>query len=432
MFAGLMGLIILFFFLGTGLWIGSSLALTGLLGMELFASLPVGKILATQVYNWNDQFPLVSLPLFIFMGELIFHFRLNQGLYEGISPWVAKIPGKLLHSNILGCTLFAAISGSSAATLAAVGTVSVPELTRLGYSRRLVLGTIAASGTLGLLIPPSLVMIIYCVLINESIGQLYLGGIIPGLVLSGIFMLYVTIYALFRPEVAPSTPPYTWKDRGMGLIKIIPTVLLIILVLGGMYLGWTTASEAAAAGCGGAMVISGFYRTFSWKAFSGAVSESIMIGGMILFIITGAAFYATSVAYLGFSTSVMNGIMSLPVSRWAIFALLVVIYLILGCLMDGGSMLVLTLPIIYPSVKALGFDPIWFGVVLVILIEIAQITPPVGMNLFVLSAIAKEPIGPIVRASMPFFGLMLLMILILVLFPELATWLPSQMIRRAG
>lgn len=433
MLGGLIGLLMLFCLLGAGLWIGSSLAISGLLSMHIFSNLPVGKILAVQVYNWNDQFPLASLPMFILMGELIFHFKLNVGLFAGVSPWVGRLPGKLLHANILGCTLFAAVSGSSTATLAAVGTVSIPELTRLGYSRRMILGTICASGTLGILIPPSLIMIVYCILVNESIGQLYLGGIIPGLVLCGIFVTYVVIYAILHPETAPTAPKkYTWKDKGIGIIKLGPTVSLIILVLGGMYFGWTTASEAAAIGCGGSVVLSLFYKTFSWKAFSEATNETVLIAGMMLFIITGAAFYATSVAYLGFSTNVMHWIISLQISKWVIFGIICIMYLILGCLMDGGSMLVLTLPIIYPTIKAMGFDPVWFGVVLVVLIEIAQITPPVGFNLYVLSSIAKEPIETLVRYSMPFFWLMLLMVLILVFFPSLATWLPTQMILRVS
>jgi len=430
MIPGLTGLLILFLFLGTGLWVGSALAFAGLLSMEIFSRFPVGKIMAMQVYCWNDQFPLVSLPLFILMGTLIFSFKLNEGLYRGVSPWVSGIPGRLLHSNIVGCTLFAAISGSSTATLAAVGTVSIPELTKLGYDRRLILGTIAGAGTLGLLIPPSIVMIVYCVLINESIGQMYLGGFIPGVLLAGLFMLYIIAVALLRPEIAPAAQKYTWRERGVGLIRIGPTILLIIAVLGGLYMGWSTASEAAAVGCGGGIILGIFHRTFSWKAFSDAVSEAILISGMMLFIITGAAFYGTSVAYLGFSNAVMDWILSLGLSKWTIFVFLVVIYLILGCLMDGGSMLVLTIPIIYPTVQALQWDPIWFGVVLVILIEIAQITPPIGLNLYVLSGITNEPIGSIVIYSLPFFFIMMLMIVILALFPELATWLPSTMITR--
>jgi tripartite ATP-independent transporter DctM subunit len=275
-------------------------------------------------------------------------------------------------------------------------------------------------------------MIIYCVLINESIGQMYLGGIIPGLILAGIFMLYVILYALIHPEIAPPAQKFTWGERWMGLVRIGPTIFLIFVVLGGLYLGWSTATEAAAVGCGGSILLGLVYRTLNWKAFSGGVSESILISGMMLFIITGAAFYATSVSYLGFSTAVLDWILSLGLSKWLVFLCMVIIYLILGCLMDGGSMLVLTIPIIYPTVKALGFDTIWFGVILVVLIEIAQITPPVGLNLYVLSSIAKEPIGPIVRYAMPFFWLMLLMIAILVVFPGLVTWLPNQMIVRVG
>jgi len=427
---GVIALAFLFLLLAAGLWIGIALALTGLLSLLIFTDYPAGQIMSIQIYNWNDNFVLAALPMFILMGQLLFFSKVNRQLYEGLTPLVQFIPGKLLHSNVLACTLFAAISGTSTGTLATIGTIAVPELERRGYDRGLMIGSLCGASTLGLLIPPSMSMIIYCVLVQESVGQLFMAGVIPGLVISGLFMCYIAFVAVRHPEVAPVDRSYSWKEKLKGLAGVVPTAFLIFFVLGGIYLGWSTPTEAAAMGCGGAIILSLINRAINWRVMKKALIESVYITGMMMLIITGAVFYATSVSYLGFSAAVADFITSLPVNRYVILLLVGIVYLGLGCLMDGGSMLVLTIPIIYHSMLALGFDSLWFGVFVVILIEVAQITPPVGFNLFVLSSIAGEDSGKIVRWSIPFFFLLLLGCVIITIFPDLALWLPGQMIRR--
>ncbi|MCF8137053.1 MAG: TRAP transporter large permease subunit [Desulfotignum sp.] len=428
MIEGLITLLLLFLFLALGLWVGFALALAGIIGMICFTDFPAGSVLAIQLFNWNNQFVLIALPLFIFMGELLFHSKLNKQLYSGLSPWVSAIPGKLLHSNVLGCTLFAAVSGSSTATLATVGTIAIPELGRLGYDRRLTMGSLCGAGTLGLLIPPSVAMIIYAVLVRESIGQLFMAGIMPGMMVSGLFLSYIAVVSLLRPEVAPSSEKYSLKEKFLSIVHLGPTLLLIFFVLGSMYLGWTTPTESAAAGCLGALLIGLFKRTLTFQGIKDSIIGTGLIAGMMLFIMTGASFYTTTISYLGLSQHLMNLVVSLEVSKYVILAIIALIYIGLGCIIDGASILVLTVPIFSPAMQALGFDLIWLGVVLVILIEISNITPPVGLNLYVLSGITGESIGEVARASLPFFLLLVCAILILIVFPEIALWLPGKMI----
>ncbi len=430
MIPGLISLVFLFLLLGAGVWIGIAMALTGVVSMLVFTDFPPGRIMAINFYNWNNSLALAALPMFIFMGELLFHCKVNQQLYRGLSPWLSPIPGKLLHSNVLACAMFAAISGSSGATVATVGTIAVPELEKLGYNRKLMLGSLAGAGTLGLLIPPSIVMIIYAIMVRESVGQLFIAGIIPGLTIAGIFMIYIGVVALMHPEVAPRGIEYSWKDKLRGLGDMVPVLALIFVVLGGIYLGWSTPCEAAAMGVGGAVVLGLINRAFTWKVLRDSLREGLYISGLFLFIIAGACFFGTSVAYLGFSGALSEFIIGLDVSVYVILGLIALLYLGLGCLMGGGEMLVLTVPILYPGLMALGIDPIWLGVFLVILIEIAQITPPVGINLFILSGISGESIGTIVRATFPFFCLLLLGLAVVTAFPDLALWLPQQMIGR--
>ncbi len=425
---GLISLVFLFILLAAGVWIGIALALTGLLSLLVFTSFPAGKIMAVALFNWSDSFVLASLPMFILMGELLYHSKVNRQLYEGLGPWVSRVPGKLLHSNVLACTMFAAISGSSTATLATVGTIAVPELERLGYDKKLMLGSLAGGGTLGLLIPPSISMILYSFLVEESVGQLFMAGVIPGLIVSGLFLGYIGTVSLMRPEVSPVSPQYSWKDRLRGLLGVLPVISLIFLVLGGIYLGWSTPTEAAAMGVGGAIILGLINRALNLRVLKDAITEAICISGMITFIIIGATLFATSIAYLGFSTAVAEFIVTLPVSPYVVLGLVCLLYLALGCLVEGAGMLVLTVPIIHSTMMALGFDSIWFGVFVVIMIEIAQITPPVGINLFVLSDISGQSVNSIVRASIPFFFLLLLGALIITIFPDLALWLPRQMI----
>ena len=429
MVAGVITLAFLFLLLGAGVWIGIALGVTGLVSLLVFTDFPAGKIMAVNLFNWNNQFILGALAMFILMGELLFHCKINRRLYGGLSTWMGRIPGKLLHSNVLACTLFAAISGSSGATVATIGTAAVPELQRLGYDKKLMLGSLAGAGTLGLLIPPSGLMILYAILVKESVGQLFIAGVIPGLMVAGLFMGYIAVRAIRHPEVAPAGVEYSWKDRLRGILDITPTAFLIFLVLGGMYLGWSTPTEAAAIGVGGALILGLMNRALTWGVLKAASADALYIAGMFMFIITGAIFYATSVSYIGFASAVAEFMLSLPVSPYVVLGLVAVLYLGLGCILEGGSMLVLTVPILYPGLMALGFDSVWLGIFLIILIEVAQITPPVGINLFILNSISGEGIGTIVRASIPFFFLLLLGGVLITIFPDIALWLPSQMIR---
>ena len=338
------------------------------------------------------------------------------------------MPGRLLHSNILACTVFAAVSGSSAATCATIGTVAVPELKRLGYEEGISLGSLAGAGTLGLLIPPSIVLIVYGAITAESIGQLFLGGIIPGLMLSALFMLYIGFQAIRRPSIAPVGRSYSWLDRGKGLVEVIPVAVVILLVLGLIYMGITTPTEAGAVGAVSAFATVILYRNLSWRVIKEASWNALRTGCMIMMVIAGATVLASTLGYLLIPQWLAAVVEASGLSKYVILAILCLIYVGLGCLFDGVSMMVLTLPIIYPMVLAMGFNGIWFGVLLTVLIETAQITPPVGFNLYVLQTISGRSIGMIVRNTIPFFFCLLLGVVILIIFPDLALILPNAMI----
>ncbi len=411
-----------------GLWIFMALTVTGIFGMIIFTPYPIGPMTARLLWNSNASFVLTCLPLFIFMGELLFRSGASKHLYAGISPWVERVPGRLLHSNILACTVFAAVSGSSAATCATIGTVAVPELKKLGYEEGISLGSLAGAGTLGLLIPPSIVLIVYGAITAESIGQLFLGGIIPGLMLSALFMLYIGAAAIRRPSIAPVGRSYSWRERGIGLVEIIPVAVVILLVLGLIYMGITTPTEAGAVGavCAFASVI--LYRNLSWRVIKEASWNALRTGCMIMMVIAGASLLSSTLGYLLIPQWLAAVVEASGLDKYVILAILCLIYVGLGCLFDGVSMMVLTLPIIYPMVLAMGFNGIWFGVLLTVLIETAQITPPVGFNLYVLQTISGHSIGMIVKNTIPFFFCLILAVVILVIFPDLALFIPNAMI----
>jgi len=419
---------ILFAFIFGSLWIFLALMITGVLGMMIFTPYPSGQMAAKLVFNANASFVLTCLPLFIFMGELLFRSGASQHLYSGLATWVEKVPGRLLHSNILSCTVFAAISGSSAATCATIGTVAVPELKRLGYDEGISLGSLAGAGTLGLLIPPSIVLIVYGSVAAESVGQLFLGGIIPGLIIATLFMLYIGAQAIHRPSIAPVGRSYSWWERIRGAGKIIPILVVVGLVLGLIYAGVTTPTEAGAVGAVCAFATLVLYRNLSWQVIKEASWGALRTSCMIMFVIAGASLLASSIGYLRVPQQIVAAVEAAGLSKYVILVILGLIYLSLGCLFDGVSMIVLTMPIIYPVIQALGFSGIWFGVWLTILIEIAQITPPVGFNLYVLQTISGQSIERIVRNTIPFFFLLLLGAFIITLFPQIVLWLPNMMI----
>ncbi|MGD8564552.1 MAG: TRAP transporter large permease subunit [Desulfarculaceae bacterium] len=420
--------IIFFVLLGAGVWIGLTLLLVAGIGIHFFTPIPAGKVLATITWNTLDSWPLSCLPLFIFMGELLFRTRISRNLFEGMAPWVRWLPGRLLHANVLGCALFAAISGSSAATCATMAKVTLPEFERLGYDRKLAVGSLAGSGTLGFLIPPSIVMVIYGVLADVSIGKLFMAGIMPGLLAAGLYMGYMALRGSLNPAITPSeNTSQTMAERLRLLPKVLPVIGLIALVLGTIYSGWATPTEASAIGVLGALLLGIFTGALTKKSFAeslmGATKTTVMMG----LIVMGASYFSTAMGYLGIPRSLAMYVASLKLSPYALIAALTVFYIFLGCFLDGGSIIVITLPICLPLVTAAGFSPIWFGIYLVIMAELCQITPPVGFNLFVLQKETGREISFIVRAAAPFFLLLLLALAFITVFPGIALWLPSRM-----
>ena len=412
--------------LGLGIWVGLALYSVAIIGLALFRSMPVDKLLAQLVWNTSTTPELIALPMFILMAEILFHTRLSASLFQGLSPWTNRLPGRMIHVNVLGCTLFAAISGSSAATAATVGRITLSELFRRGYSRDLVMGSLAGAGTLGFLIPPSIILIIYGVLAETSILKLFIAGIIPGLLLALLYMGYLGVRATLDPTLVPQEDlKPTWRDRMLGLIDLGPVVFLILLVLGSMYAGFASPSEAAAVGVLGALLVSAGQRTLNKgtlkKAFLGAVRTTSMIG----LIVTGAVFLSVAMGFLGVPRMIANEIAALSLSPFALILLLLVFYAILGCVLDGLSSIVMTLPITLPLVLAAGFDKIWFGIFVVIVVEMAQITPPVGFNLFVIQGLTGENIGRIAKATIPFFLIMCAMAILIALFPSIVMFLPN-------
>ncbi|MBZ4658249.1 MAG: C4-dicarboxylate transporter, large subunit [Desulfacinum sp.] len=431
-------LAVMFFFLLSGLWIGFSLMAAAIAGMLLCdLNLPptlsiwtkIGNILVNSMWNSVNSWSLTALPLFILMGELLYRTAISDKLFNGLVPWLNRIPGKLLHINVFACSLFAAVSGSSAATTATVGKITLNELSKRGYDERLALGSLAGSGTLGFLIPPSLIMIIYGILSDTSIGQLFIGGVFPGLLLAGAYSLYIMFRALTDPKAVPAVQDrFTWKDRLQSVKDLVPVFALIAVVLGGIYLGLTTPTEAAAIGVLGALILGLLFRSLTFEVFKDALFNAVRTSTMITFIIVGAAFLSQVVGFLGITTAISRYIASLDLSPYLLIFVLGIFYLILGMLLDGISMVVMTLPIVLPIVVAAGFSPLWFGIFLVFMVELSQITPPVGFSIFVLQSMSDKDVGFILRATFPFFLLMILVVVIVTLFPEIALYLPRKMV----
>jgi tripartite ATP-independent transporter DctM subunit len=429
---------IMFLFLLSGVWIGFSLFIAGISGMLLYKiNLPptisiwtkIGGLIANSVWNSINSWSLTALPLFILMGEILFRTAMSTRLLNGLVPWLTRIPGRLLHINIVACSLFAAVSGSSAATTATVGKITLSELSKRGYDRSLAIGSLAGAGTLGFLIPPSLIMIIYGILSDSSIGKLFIGGIIPGLVLGGMYSFYIMIVAFVKPSIVPEEQEkYSFKERLIASKELIPVLGLIFVVLGGIYLGFTTPTEAAAIGVLGAYILAIYFKNLTWENFRLSLLNAVKTTVMICFIIMGAAFLSQVVGFVGIARALSMYIAGLHLSPYFLIFVLGIMYLILGMILDGISIVVMTLPIVLPIVLNAGFSPLWFGIFLVIMVELSQITPPVGFSLFVIQGISDEPIGNILKATFPFFIIMILMVILLTAFPELALYLPEKMI----
>ena len=426
-------LFVLFLLLGTGVWVGLALLGVAYVGMELFTSRPAGDAMATIIWSASSSWSLTALPLFIWMGEILFRTRLSEDMFRGLAPWMARLPGGLIHTNIVGCTVFAAVSGSSAATLTTVGKMSIPELRRRGYPEHLIVGTLAGAATLGLMIPPSLTLIVYGVTINESISKLFIAGIVPGLVLALLFMGYIVVLSFVSKSYSPDVePPMSFVDRLKNSRFLIPVQLLIAFVIGSMYLGYATATEAASFGVIGALVLASAQRSLTWSSFVESLMGATRTSAMIALILAGAAFLSLSMGFTGLPRALAEWIGSLELSRFQLLMALLVFYIVVGCFLDGISSVVLTIAVVEPMIRQAGIDIIWFGIFIVVVVEMAQITPPVGFNLFVLQGMTGHEMSYIARAAIPMFLIMIAMVFILILFPDLATWLPEGMHARPG
>lgn len=426
-------LFVLFLLLGTGVWVGLALLGVAFVGVELFTTRPAGDSMITTIWTASSSWSLTALPLFIWMGEILYRTRLSEDMFRGLSPWMARLPGGLVHTNIVGCTVFAAVSGSSAATLTTVGKMSIPELRKRGYPEHMIIGTLAGAATLGLMIPPSLTLIVYGVSINESITKLFIAGILPGLVLAMMFMSYVAIYSKASRNWNPTPEPVmSFAEKLRNSRFLLPVILLIMLVIGSMYMGLATATEAAAFGVIGSLVLALGQRSLSWHTFSQSLMGATRTSAMIALILAGAAFLSLSMGFTGLPRGLADLISSLDLSRLELLLALLVFYIVLGCFLDGISSVVLTMAVVEPMIRQAGIDLIWFGIFIVVVVEMAQITPPIGFNLFVLQSMTRHEMNYIALAAIPMFLIMLVMVFVLIAFPELATWLPENMRNRPG
>jgi len=411
--------------LAFGVWIGIALLVVGFAAMTV-TSVPIGPVLATTVWSSSASWTLAALPLFIWMGEILFRTKLSEQMFQGLAPWLNWLPGRLLHVNVVGCGVFAAVSGSSAATCATIGKIALPELKKRGYDDMMALGSLAGAGTLGLLIPPSIPMVVYAIAANVSVIQVFLAGFLPGLVVMGLYSGYILVWSLLNPKRTPAREPRTtlaFKLRQSA--RLFPVLLLIALIFAALLLGWATATECAAWGVLGALALAWWSGTLTWETFKESVLSATRLTVTIMLILAGAAFTTAAMAFTGIPAALASWVEAQNLSPYTLIAALAVMYIILGCLIDGISMIVLTTVVVLPMVKQAGFDLIWFGVFLIILVEMAQITPPVGFNLFVLQNMSGRDSFTVARASLPFFFLLVAALAIITVFPEVALHLPK-------
>ncbi|MFL2771785.1 MAG: TRAP transporter large permease [Rhodospirillaceae bacterium] len=414
--------------LGAGLWVGLSLMGVGLVSLSLFRDIPVGIFLAFDLWNSLNTPELVALPLFILMGEILYHTSISESIFRGLSPWISAVPGRLLHTNVIGCTLFAAVSGSSAATTATVGRMTLSELRARGYDESLAMGSLCGAGTLGFLIPPSIILILYGVLSETSIIDLFVAGIVPGVMLAAAYMGYIVIRSVLDPKLVPHEEYCeSWQDRFAALSKLWPVIALIVAIIGSMYAGIASPTEAATVGVAGALFVAITQGALTRHTFQQSLLGAIKTSSMIGLIVAGALFLSKAMALLGIPQAAAGMISGLDLGPVGLVVLLTIFYIILGCIIDGLSAIVMTLSLVLPLVTAAGFDQVWFGIFLVIVVEMSQITPPVGFNLFVVQGLTGAPIGKIAKASLPFFLIMVGMVILIALFPDIVTALPRTM-----
>lgn len=425
----LLGLLVLF--LGAGTWIFSGLMLVGASAMYFVLDFNLARIgsIATKVISSSAiSWELAAIPIFMWMGDIIFRTDISQRLFRGLAPMVARIPGGLLHTNVFGCTVFAAISGSSTATTATVGKITIPELQKRGYDINLASGSLAGAGSFGLLIPPSIAMIVYGVLAQVSIADLFAAGLIPGLMMAGLYSGYIAISAILDPAKAPRYEgEITIGTLGRGVLELLPILILMFIVLGSIYSGIATPSEAAAVGVLGAVVITIVTGQFSLKLMRDSLMNTIRVSAMILMLIAASAFLSAAIAYMHLPNQITEAISAMELSPYGVLLILAVLYIVLGMFLDGTSMTVMTVPIAVPLIVQAGFDPLWFGIYLVIMIEMSALTPPVGLNLYVLQGLTGDSMGRTVRAAAPFFILLCIGTVILAAFPQVVLWLPDAL-----
>ena len=410
-----------------GVWIAISLSAAGILGIMMVKPALLGG-LESVVWNTVDNFVLTSVPLFLFMGTVILHSGISTRFYRSLALWMNRVPGGLAQTNIVACSIFAALCGSSVATAASIGAIAIPEMQRRGYGVRPMTGTLAAGGTLGILIPPSIPLIIYGSTVSESVGRLFVAAVIPGLLMAALFMAYLAIHARLRPnEFAPPDAPVPLAVKMAGLRDVLPLVLLAALIFGGIYAGIMTPTEAAGIGAVGAVAIAALYGGLTFDVIRRSLLDTLRTNAMILLIIIGAQIMSFALVTAGIPRAIVGSIQAIDASPQVVLLLVCVMYLVLGCLVDALSLMLLTLPVVFPVMMAAGYDPLWFGIVLVILLEIGLITPPVGMNLFVIQGLAKTSLGNVGWGSLPYVLLMIFGVVLLTIFPQIALWLPKQM-----
>lgn len=423
--AGLLLLVMLLFLAG-GVWIAMTLAIVGWIGMAFFTGTPPGKNLFTAFWGSSASWTLAALPMFIWMGEILFRTRLSEQMFAGLSPWLNRIPGRLMHTTILGCGIFGSVSGSSAATCATISKVALPELLKRGYDERIALGSLATAGTLGILIPPSITMVVYAVAADASIIRVFLAGFIPGFIVMGLFSGYIVFWALMNPDrTPPPEPAVSLSEKIKASGNLIPCSLLILFIVWVLIAGWATATECAAYGVLGSLAIAWWSNSLTWRNFLDSLMGATRVSCMITFILAGASYLSLTMAFTGIPRALAEWVASFDLSPYALIAVLSLFYIVLGTALDGISMIVLTCAVVLPMIQSAGFDLVWFGIFIVLLVEIAEVTPPVGFNLFVLQNMTGKDSNYIAKCSLPFFAMLVLCLAVITVFPATATWLPD-------
>jgi len=419
-------LVFLAVLLAGGVWIAIALLATGYVGMQFIGGgIPSGPVLATTIWGNSNSWTLAALPLFIWMGEILFRTRLSEEMFRGLAPWLNRVPGRLMHVNVLACGIFGSVSGSSAATCATVAKIALPELKKRGYDDMISLGSLAGAGTLGILIPPSITMVVYAIAANVSIIQVFLAGFLPGLLVMFLYSGYIAGWSMLNPAKTPPAEPHlTFREKLHESRQLIPLTLLIILVFLSLLMGWATATECAAWGVLGSLGIAWWHKALTWESFWASVMGTVRVNCMILLILAGASYMSISMAYTGIPAALASWVDSLHLAPYALIAALTAMYIVMGTALDGISMIVLTTTIVVPMIKQAGFDPIWFGIFLVLVVEMAEVSPPVGFNLFVLQTMSGKDSNTVARASLPFFFLLVIAVAIITVFPDIVMVLP--------